>query len=130
MTYVLKKLLFYFSVEMASIISFIIIPLLFNYCYGKMYALCQYLRRTKGVGANITFEVILSLLANFCIWQCLLLARNKDDIINIPVYYTSFAYTLLYYTHTTKCVGGGYTGFALSRRSVGQSVRLQFLSAL
>jgi len=35
----------------------------------------------------------------------------------------------VYYTPTTKC-GGGYTGFALSRRSVGRSVRLQFLSAL
>ena len=35
-----------------------------------------------------------------------------------------------YYTPTTKCGGGGYTGFALSRRSVGRSVRLQFLSAL
>jgi len=38
------------------------------------------------------------------------------------------------YTPTTKCGGGGYTGFALSRRSVGRSVgpsvRLQFLSAL
>ena len=26
------------------------------------------------------------------------------------------------YTSTTKCGGGGYTGFALSRRSVGRSV--------
>ena len=38
------------------------------------------------------------------------------------------------YTPTTKCGGGGYSGFALSRRSVrrsvGRSVRLQFLSAL
>ena len=30
---------------------------------------------------------------------------------------------LPFYTPTTKCGGGGYTGFALSRRSVGRSVR-------
>jgi len=118
MTYVLKKLLFYFSVEMASIISFIIIPLLFNYCYGKMYALCQYLRRTKGVGANITLEVILSLLANFRIWQCLLLARNKDDIISTSILYLICIHPSLLYPHH-KMWEGGYTGFALSRRSAG-----------
>jgi len=28
-----------------------------------------------------------------------------------------------FYTPTTKCGGGGYNGFALSRRSVGRSVR-------
>jgi hypothetical protein len=30
---------------------------------------------------------------------------------------------ILYYTPTTKCGGGGYNGFALSRQSVGRSVR-------
>jgi len=43
---------------------------------------------------------------------------------------TAITSEIIYYTPTTKCGGGGYTGFALSRRSVGRSVRLQFLSAL
>jgi len=56
-------LLFLSFSEMASIITVIIIPLLFNDCYGKLYA--PYISFYGGGGANITFEVIFSLLGHF-----------------------------------------------------------------
>ena len=72
---------------------------------------------------------------------------NEDDLLffkylidlsissNVKALFNSFL--ILLYPHH-KMWGGGYTGFALSRRSVGRSVRqsvgrsvrLQFLSAL
>jgi len=42
-----------------------------------------------------------------------------SSLIEIYVVYVTCIFA--YYTPTTKCGGGGYTGFALSRRSVGRS---------
>jgi len=61
---------------MAIIISYIIIPLLFNDCYGKACSLYQIY---GGVGATcVTFEVILSLLDHYRIRQCPLLTAITD----------------------------------------------------
>ena len=50
--------------------------------------------------------------------------HKQTTIVYIDLTFYLIRESVIYYTPTTKCVcgGGGYTGFALSRRSVGRSV--------